>query len=523
MYQALYRKWRPKSFDEVVGQEHITEILKKQVLLDRLSHAYLFTGTRGTGKTSCAKILAKAVNCENPVGGNPCGKCAACTGIDNGSILDVTEMDAASNNGVENVRALREEAVYTPAAVKRRVYIIDEVHMLSNSAFNALLKILEEPPEHLIFILATTELHKVPATILSRCQRYSFRRLPVQVICGRLAQIARAEGMELTDEAAAMLAHLADGSVRDALSLLDQCAGQRIDKERVISAIGMADNDMICDMLSAILNGDAESALDILDKLYRGGKDVAAVLGQLAALHRDILLSEIAPKGGPGLMSGSFTEENLAAAGRAADRSRLLGGLEAILDTLTQLSKSSDRRLCSELCLIKLCGMRAAPAYVAAGVGEEVRQAVPKPAAAPARSVQKEPEPVPQPEIIAKPEPAPQAKISAKPDEKAGRDIWQRILTELEKRLAVFNYMLIADSAHAEGSVADSTVTVHAKSEFSLSQLDTPEIIDQVKAAASGIIGGPVKVRIELFEDKDVGKFDKLDSFISQFGIKEEN
>ena len=225
IYQALYRKYRPRTFDEVCGQEHITETLKAQVASGRLSHAYLFVGTRGTGKTTCAKILAKAVNCLHPVDGNPCGECAACRGIDEGSVLDVVEIDAASNNGVENVRALREEAVFSPASVKKRVYIIDEVHMLSTAAFNALLKILEEPPEHLMFILATTELRKVPGTILSRCQRYSFRRLDADVIAKRLNYIAAREGFDLTPEGAALLARLADGGMRDAISLLDQCSG----------------------------------------------------------------------------------------------------------------------------------------------------------------------------------------------------------------------------------------------------------------------------------------------------------
>ena len=220
MYQALYRKYRPKTFDDVVGQEHITETLKKQVETGRLSHAYLFIGTRGTGKTTCAKILAKAVNCERPVNGNPCNQCAACRGIDDGSILDVVELDAASNNGVDNVRALRDEAVFSPANVRKRVYIIDEVHMLSTSAFNALLKILEEPPAHLMFILATTELHKVPATILSRCQRHSFKRIPVDTIAARLNYVAEQEHLNLQPDAAALLARMADGGMRDALTLL---------------------------------------------------------------------------------------------------------------------------------------------------------------------------------------------------------------------------------------------------------------------------------------------------------------
>ncbi len=222
MYQALYRKWRPQTFDEVIGQQQVTETLKNQVISGRLSHAYLFIGSRGTGKTTCARILAKAVNCENPVNGNPCGNCRSCRGIADGTVLDIVELDAASNNGVDNVRLLREEAVFSPTAVRKRVYIVDEVHMLSNAAFNALLKILEEPPEHLIFILATTELTKVPATILSRCQRYSFKRIPEDALQGRLEYVARQEGLELAEDAAALLPRWADGPLRDGLSLLDQ-------------------------------------------------------------------------------------------------------------------------------------------------------------------------------------------------------------------------------------------------------------------------------------------------------------
>ena len=245
MYQALYRKWRPKSFADVIGQEHITATLQKQVADGRLSHAYLFTGTRGTGKTTCAKILAKAVNCENPENGNPCNKCPSCLGIDSGAFLDVTELDAASNNGVDHVRALRDEAIYSPAQVKRRVYIIDEVHMLSISAFNALLKILEEPPEHLMFILATTELHKVPATILSRCQRFSFRRILPRDIAARMEYVAAEEGIDLRRDGAELLSRLADGALRDALSLLDQCAvgGGTVDSERVLDTLGLAGSD----------------------------------------------------------------------------------------------------------------------------------------------------------------------------------------------------------------------------------------------------------------------------------------
>ena len=299
IYQALYRKYRSRTFDEVCGQEQVTETLKAQVASGRLSHAYLFIGTRGTGKTSCAKILAKAVNCEHPVNGNPCCQCAACRGIDDGSVMDVVEIDAASNNGVDNIRALRDEAIFSPASVKKRVYIVDEVHMLSIAAFNALLKILEEPPEHLMFILATTELRKVPATILSRCQRYSFRRLDTEVISKHLDYIAAQEGFKLTHEASELLARLADGGMRDAISLLDQCSNSPvIDEATVLEATGLAGNRRVASLLSAIGKRDAGAALDIFASLWRDGKDPASLLSDLCALMRDVLLLDLAPKGG---------------------------------------------------------------------------------------------------------------------------------------------------------------------------------------------------------------------------------
>lgn len=360
MYQALYRKWRPKLFDDVVGQGHITQTLKKQVMTGRLSHAYLFTGTRGTGKTTCAKIMAKAVNCEHPVEGNPCGKCPACLGIDSGSILDVVELDAASNNGVDQVRALRDEAVYSPAAVKKRVYIVDEVHMLSVAAFNALLKILEEPPEHLMFILATTELHKVPATILSRCQRFSFQRIQPADIQNRLLYIAQNEGIDLTADGAALLARLADGALRDALSLLDQCAisGRKVDKEAVLDALGLAGNLRTAHLMDDIRRGKTAEALTELSSLYAAGKDVSAVLDELAALTRDLLLRQTAGDNSGALMAGGYDEATLSALEKGLSAQRLLHMLTLLQDTLSGLKTSTNRKTDAELCLIRLCDRR---------------------------------------------------------------------------------------------------------------------------------------------------------------------
>ena len=356
MYQALYRKYRPKTFDDVVGQEHITETLKKQVETGRLSHAYLFIGTRGTGKTTCAKILAKAVNCEHPVNGNPCNRCAACRGIDDGSILDVVELDAASNNGVDNVRALRDEAVFSPASVRKRVYIVDEVHMLSNSAFNALLKILEEPPEHLMFILATTELHKVPATILSRCQRHSFKRIPVDTITARLNFVAQQEHLNLQPDAAALLARMADGGMRDALTLLDQCCGNEcISTDTVISAIGLAGNLRTAQLLRSVAAGDTAGALEQFRELWQDGKDPSALLDELSMLQRDLLMQAVAPRGGRELLSGAYDPVTLDELSGAFSSAQLLANLQSIQQTLGAMASQPNPRIAAELCLIRLC------------------------------------------------------------------------------------------------------------------------------------------------------------------------
>ena len=357
MYQALYRKWRPKTFADVTGQDHITETLRKQVAEGRTSHAYLFTGTRGTGKTTCAKILAKAVNCERPVDGNPCCACPSCLGIENGSFLDVLELDAASNNGVDQVRALRDEAIYSPARVKKRVYIIDEVHMLSISAFNALLKILEEPPEHLMFILATTELHKVPATILSRCQRFSFRRIQPKDIEARLQYVARQESIPLTESGAELLSRLADGALRDALSLLDQCAaaGGNLDAQAVLDTLGLAGGLRTVKLLETVLQRDAQAALLQLNELYQGGKDIGAVLGELSTLVRDLLLRKTAPQGCAALLSGSFDAETLERLCQGQSTQRFLYLSATLQKCAADLYYSANRRTDAELCLLRLC------------------------------------------------------------------------------------------------------------------------------------------------------------------------
>ena len=357
MYQALYRKYRPRRFDDVAGQEHITETLRRQLANGRLSHAYLFIGTRGTGKTTCAKILSRAVNCENLAEGEPCNSCNSCIGIEDGSILEVLELDAASNNSVDNVRALRDEAIYSPASVKKRVYIVDEVHMLSLSAFNALLKILEEPPEHTLFILATTELHKVPATIQSRCQTFSFKRLPHAVLAARLNLIASSEGLKLTENAASKLAALADGSMRDAVSLLDQCVSDDvIDSAYVLDTLGLVGRQELARFAEAIVYRDPLSALSILDELYNDGKDMAALIGEFVTLFRDVLVFSLSPDSG--LLSAGFDSNILSFLTEKMTHERLFYCLDVLKTALSSLPRSGGTKLSVEMCLIRMCNER---------------------------------------------------------------------------------------------------------------------------------------------------------------------
>ena len=409
MYQALYRKWRPKTFDEVVGQDHITQTLKNQVKSGRLSHAYIFIGTRGTGKTTCARILAKAVNCENPVDGNPCGVCPACRGISEGSVLDVVELDAASNNSVDNVRALREEAVFSPAAVKKRVYIIDEVHMLSTAAFNALLKILEEPPEHLMFILATTELQKVPATILSRCQRHSFKRIDAATIAEYLEYIAAQEGFTLRHEAAELIARLADGGVRDALSLLDQCsASEVIDLDAVYYAMGLAGNRRTAALMDRVLAHETEKAIRDFNGMWMDGKDPATLLSELSGLLRDTLMMKVAPRGGQSLITGGYDSATLEALGARMTKEELICAMETLQDAQTRIRAGASPRTSTELCLVSLCDNTLGESVTAlrariSRLEEQIKNGVALRAAAPRENDREEGPPPPEEEY---PEPA---------------------------------------------------------------------------------------------------------------------
>ena len=357
-YQALYRKYRPQTFDDVSGQLAVTQTLKTQLSSGRMSHAYLFTGSRGTGKTSCAKILAKAVNCLNPQDGNPCNCCEACRSIDSGSCMDVLEIDAASNNGVDNVRDLRDDAIYTPSQVKMRVYIIDEVHMLSISAFNALLKIIEEPPEHLLFILATTELHKVPATILSRCQRFSFRRISQEDIAARLQYVAYQENIDLDDSAARVLARLADGGMRDGLSLLDQCASAttgELTAEGVYACLGIAGEQKCGELMGYIAAHNTKKALELFNRLYTEGKDLSAMLDEMACLTRDLLVMKTASGAGITMLSGVASDQEVLELMKQLSTGELVRMMNLIQTTLAGFTRSASRRMDAELCILELC------------------------------------------------------------------------------------------------------------------------------------------------------------------------
>ncbi|MGI5857563.1 MAG: DNA polymerase III subunit gamma/tau [Candidatus Merdivicinus sp.] len=357
MYLALYRKWRPRVFSDVVSQEHITRTLQNQIRTGRTAHAYLFTGSRGTGKTTCSKILAKAVNCLHPVDGNPCLECSVCKGIEDGSILDVVEMDAASNNSVDDVRELRDEASYAPSVCKYRVYIIDEVHMLSTSAFNALLKIMEEPPPHVLFILATTEVHKVPQTIVSRCQQYDFRRIRPADSARRMLEISEQEEFTLEPDAAALIARLADGGMRDALSLLDQCAAfsDHIDLRTVADTAGIAGSEHLFALSGAILQKDAAAAISKVGELYDNAKGVDRLVSELIGHFRNVMLCKSVADPQNLVVCLPDEMERFMALAKALPLSRILEILAAFQRCLDALSRSGSKKVELEMTLIRLC------------------------------------------------------------------------------------------------------------------------------------------------------------------------
>ena len=559
MYRALYRKWRPQRFEDVVGQRAIVTALKNQITANRVGHAYLFTGVRGTGKTTCAKIFAKAVNCLHPVNGDPCGECEICKGIDNGSILDVVEMDAASNNGVDDIRDLRDETAYTPSACKYKVYIIDEVHMLSTAAFNALLKTLEEPPAHVIFILATTEIQKVPATILSRCQRYDFTRIGPEDIARRVEYIAGEEKLELSPDGAELIARLADGALRDALSILDTCAGvtAKIDADVVRRMAGVTDRSYLFRISDALEAQDGATALAQLAQLRQQSVDVKRLTEELIAHYRALMLAAL--PGGQSLLSGVSPEEEALylEKGPQLGQREAIRAIRALGSALEHMTRGSDQRIELELALFGLSEppqqpqavpVQAAPCaaaqpaapqpfasatavqpFVSAPVQQApVQQPVVEPAplpeeppvqqagmlpwdepaaqaAQPAAPMPAELEPVPQPEPP-KPVPTPAAKPVPEKPQDAGQEgtvlypYWPQVVQQLQEKDPMLYTYLRKSKAYFDGTrvLIDGGKTFR---DFIRANKDSQRLIKKLIKDVSG-----TAVPIGPYEPKSAGK-----------------
>ena len=547
MYQALYRKWRPQTFDDVIGQKHITDSLRNQIASGRLSHAYLFTGIRGTGKTSCARILAKAVNCEHPKDGNPCCECASCRAIAEGSVMDIVELDAASNNGVDNVRSLREEAVFSPATVKKRVYIIDEVHMLSTSAFNALLKILEEPPEHLLFILATTELQKVPATILSRCQRHSFRRIEAKELAEYLLKVADKEKFDLTVDAASLLAGLAEGGVRDALSMLDQCSSYgKIGVDEIYAAVGLAGNRRTLELFEKICSHDAAAAVELFHSLWMEGKDPSSLLKELSRLVRDILMMKLAPIHASELVYGGYEKRMLEAYAARFSARQLSGTLETLQASLGSMKDRLDPKMTAELCLISLCdeiagntleGLRLKVASledalrngiaVTAAVSGHSAEKAPEAGVLPERPVPSNAEAVPENPIVpeelpvsnlpeeASPsveEPEPKKSLPGSDAEEpshpapADEDLWSSVC---ERAKGLLPRDIEAILGTVDGVREGDILFVEADPGFYFNRFNRADVLEALGSAASELLSKPIVAKVR--EKRPQGKTRSLD------------
>ena len=539
MYQALYRKYRPQTFSDVVGQKGVTDTLRAQIETGKLSHAYLFTGTRGTGKTSCAKILAKAVNCLDPQDGNPCNCCAACRAIDDGSCMDVLEIDAASNNGVDSVRVLRDDAIYTPSEVKRRVYIIDEVHMLSIAAFNALLKIIEEPPEHLIFILATTELNKVPATILSRCQRFSFRRLRPEDIAGRLNFIAYQEGIQIAPAALRLLSRLADGAMRDGVSLLDQCASAcqgELTEELVCQTLGLAGVKRTGELLMAAGKQDTAQALSIFEALYAEGKDLGALFDELSALCRDLLVLKAAPKSGVSMLSGIADESQAAELEKLFTPAELLRDLTLVQAAKGAVGKNADARVAAELCLMQLCepSLKLDAQSLGARVSKlEERLATgnftPAKQQAKAESAENEedddrpPFPDDADDPLAGFAPPMDAREAEKPQEKPASNgaqeeldrRWPELAASLREGLGVRERGFFAPGGPVRPRLKGDTLILTAPSQFVLDIIKGSNVQKIAAEKANAFFGHPMQVQFALAGQLDASGKDPMDALLA--------
>lgn len=515
MYQALYRKWRPLTFADVIGQQHITDTLRAQLVSGRLSHAYLFSGTRGTGKTTCAKILARAVNCEHPVNGDPCGECAACRGILDGSVLDVVEIDAASNNGVDNIRDIREETRYAPSSVKKRVYIIDEVHMLSSGAFNALLKTLEEPPAHVLFILATTEIHKVPATILSRCQRFDFRRITPEDIARRLMEIAAAEGIPLVESGAKMIARLADGAMRDALSMLDRTAGcETVDEEAVSRSVGILGADDATGLMECIKADDLAGAVQRIGQAYDSGRDLSGVFDQLLGLIRDMLLVKTAKSDVSAMLSPAYSLKQVQRLGEGVASATLIAWSRILQESQGRLKTAANRRVEAELTVVRLCTMGGEAYDTLSGrvdaLEEKVKHGVTVHAVAtPAQTVSDEERPplpgdedAPPPPgdedapvWLSEEEPVQSAAPKKEKPEAKPWEPWPKLLSALTGKINM-GALTCMKAGYVRAEFADGALMLFCDDDITAGLLKAEPTQSKVRDAAMNLHGSPLKLRI---------------------------
>ena len=515
-YQALYRKYRPQTFSEVVGQEHITETLKNELATGTTVHAYLFTGTRGTGKTSCAKILAKAINCQNLNGGDPCLECESCQMIANDENTDIIEIDAASNNSVDSIRELRDLIGFSPANSKYRVYIIDEVHMLTISAFNALLKTLEEPPEYVVFILATTEVHKLPATILSRCQRFDFRRIENSKICERIQYIANNEGLTVTDDAATLIAAAADGGMRDALSILDLCASssKEIDEATVENVCAMAGNDYLIELANAIKDNDTANALLLVDKLHNSSVDMLRLLSELTSHYRDLMIVKTVKTGKLPVVCSSKRLNALKEQASDYDIKDILYCLSVLQESAVSM-QSGNRRCEMEMAILKMCdtslntSLQALERRIAAieKGGVKVSNVKKNEPAVLKNSDDIIPPPVDEFEPPAALETKPEPNVSkASPDGVTPVERWDEIILELRRDCPLIAAVLTDSRAFIKGQY----LLIDApNSQFkSMINNDNAQYKENIRKAALNVLGqtyklGPYTKQKKQAEEKD--------------------
>ena len=493
MYQALYRKWRPLKFADVIGQKHITDTLKAQITTNRLSHAYLFSGTRGTGKTTCAKILARAVNCQNPKDGDPCGVCEACKSILDGSVLDVVEIDAASNNGVDNIRDIREETRYAPSAVKKRVYIIDEVHMLSVGAFNALLKTLEEPPSHVLFILATTEIHKVPATILSRCQRFDFRRITPDDIAVRLCEVAKAENINLTDGGAKLIARLADGAMRDALSMLDRTAEcQIVDENAVSQCIGILGSDDAVSLMKAIEQKNLAEAVQIIGDAYDAGRELSGVFDQLLGLIRDMLLVKTSKQDVSSMISPAYTVQDVNVLSEPVAASTLIAWSNILQQSQSRLKSVANRRVEAELTIVRLCNMGGESYDTLTGRVEALEKSLQSGIVVSKQSI-----PEPEKKQMPKPHKQQVEEIKEKPEQKVGEpwQHWSKLLNQLAGKINI-GTLTCMKSGYVRAQIDGDKLLLFCDDDITAGLLKAEPTKTRVQTAASELEGSQLKLRI---------------------------